>query len=175
MFSYRLKVFTIASVFLTSLTSASADPAYKADDVVNFFTKKPGLGLTRGICVGTARECDKEAEPPSTFDMLVTFDVGSHNLTQEAQSNLSEFAKALKDDRLEAARFAVEGHTDARGTDQYNLSLSVRRAEAVIGFLESQGIARERFEAKGFGETSPRVEDPLDAINRRVETRILLQ
>ena len=46
--------------------------------------------------------------------------------------NLDEFAKALKDPRLAQGKFAVEGHTDARGSDRYNLVLSQKRAGAVV-------------------------------------------
>lgn len=157
--------------------SASADPAYKAEDVVKFFTAQDKAGLTRGICVGTAQECDTSSPKPasSAFDMLVTFDVDSDALTATAKNNLLEFAKALKDPRLTVARFAVEGHTDASGPEEYNLDLSIRRARAVAGFLIAQGIEPDRFEATGYGETSPRVADPLDSVNRRVETRIMLQ
>lgn len=175
MVSLRHFVLACCCAGLLATTSASAEPAYKSDDVVNFF-EKATRGLTRGICVGTAQECDNNSSPPApTFDMLVTFDVNSADLTGDAKTNLLEFAKALKDPRLKVARFAVEGHTDASGAEPYNMSLSVRRANSVVSFLVSQGVPPDRFDAKGFGETTPRVADPLDSVNRRVETRIILQ
>lgn len=173
MYSLRLSIAVFYSILVLAISSASADPAYKADDVVNYF-EKSAKGLTRGICVGTAQECDTEPAP-ANFDMLVTFDVNSADLTGSAKANLLEFAKALKDPRLSVARFAVEGHTDALGTEDYNQSLSVRRAQSVVSFLTTNGVPSDRFDTKGFGETKPRVEDPLDSSNRRVETRILLQ
>ncbi|MEM8812107.1 MAG: OmpA family protein [Pseudomonadota bacterium] len=175
MFSFKGLVLPAAVAVIGLASVASADPAYRADDVVKFFQDSASRGLTRGLCVGTAQECDREADKPPTFDMLVTFELGSDQLTAAARENLLEFAKALQDPRLSVARFAVEGHTDARGSEDFNLRLSLRRAETVIGFLEAQGLPRGRFNVKGFGETAPRTNDAFDPINRRVETRILLQ
>jgi len=49
----------------------------------------------------------------------------------------------------------IQGHTDDRGRDEYNLRLSQERAEAVRQFLISRGIAPERMTARGYGETRP--------------------
>lgn len=49
----------------------------------------------------------------------------------------------------------VEGHTDSRGNDAYNLDLSQRRADAVVAYLVGRGIDKARLQAKGFGETAP--------------------
>src|SRR5439155_26742044 len=49
----------------------------------------------------------------------------------------------------------VEGHTDAVGTDEYNQSLSERRASAVRDYLVQQGIAANSVDARGFGKTQP--------------------
>ncbi len=71
-------------------------------------------------------------------------------------------------------RLQVEGHTDATGSDEYNLSLSQRRAAAVASHLvERWGIARERLSVLGFGKGMPLIENPFDGRNRRVQfTRI---
>jgi len=72
----------------------------------------------------------------------------------------------------------VQGHTDSRGKDSYNMKLSQDRAESVRRYLIKKGIAGERLEAKGFGETDP-IEDNKTrkgrADNRRVEFKILEQ
>jgi outer membrane protein OmpA-like peptidoglycan-associated protein len=73
-------------------------------------------------------------------------------------------------------RVRVEGHTDDRGDDAYNLDLSQRRAEAVVAFLVEQGVAAERLEAQGFGETKPKEPNATPAgraKNRRVEFHIV--
>jgi outer membrane protein OmpA-like peptidoglycan-associated protein len=153
---------------------AVADPSVKANDIVQYFVKAK-LGAERGLCIGTVQECDKNAPKPAGFDMLINFDLDSANLTEQARQNLDEFAKALHNDQLSGARFVVEGYTDARGSDAYNLGLSERRAQAVTEFLYEKGVTQDKVSAVGKGEANPRVADPLDAVNRRVEMRIELQ
>jgi large repetitive protein len=75
-------------------------------------------------------------------------------------------------------RIRVEGHTDDRAADDYNLGLSQRRAEAVRAYLVEQGIAADRLEAVGYGETRPKMAGKSKAArdaNRRVEFVILEQ
>ncbi|WP_394887183.1 OmpA family protein [Mesorhizobium sp. AaZ16] len=157
------------------IPQAAADSEVKAKEIVEFFVKSAELGAARGICIGTAQECDREGEKPSGFDMLINFDLNSADLTPKAQENLNEFAKALSDRQLSSARFVVEGHTDASGAETYNLQLSERRAQAVTDFLYRNGVSNEKVSAVGMGEKNPRVSDPLDGVNRRVEMRIQLQ
>lgn len=154
--------------------SAFAVEPYSSDDVIDFFIKSANLGDARGICVGTAEECQQAAAAPG-FDVLVTFELNSAVLTPDAVANLKQVAVALVDPRLSGARFAVEGFTDASGSEAYNTTLSEKRAQSVTEFLVSQGVPVERLMSVGFGETKPRVADPYDPINRRVEMRINLQ
>lgn len=68
---------------------------------------------------------------------------------------------------------AVDGHTDAIGSEKYNLALSVRRANAVADELISQGIDRSRITVNGYGETDPIATNKTEdgrAQNRRVDT-----
>ena len=158
----------VGAAILTS--PALADPAYKADTVIDFFTK-PKLGKPRAVCIGTEAECPQPDQPK--FDLLVNFDFNSDRLTQSARENLDQFAKALRDPRLSTARFEIDGHTDATGSENYNFGLSERRAEAVVAYLASQGLNASMLKAKGFGKSKPRVADPFDPINRRVESRLV--
>ena len=153
---------------------AAADPTVKSADIVEYFVKAK-LGAERGLCVGTAQECEENAAKQASLDMLINFDLDSAELTEQARQNLAEFARALSNDKLDAARFVVEGYTDGRGTEQYNLGLSERRAEAVTKFLYEQGISQDRVTAVGMGMANPRVPDLLDPVNRRVEMRIQTQ
>lgn len=78
-------------------------------------------------------------------------------------------------------RIELSSHTDSRGKDEYNLSLSQKRAEAAVQYLVSKGIEMERLVARGYGETrllnscANGVECPEEAhqANRRTEIRIL--
>jgi len=58
---------------------------------------------------------------------------------------------------IENPSFIIEigSHTDNKGSDDYNLSLSQRRAESVINYLQKKGIDKKRIQAKGYGETKP--------------------
>lgn len=147
----------------------------RSDQIVKHFVESVDLGAKRGICVGTTEECNASAPAPTGMDMLINFDLNSADLTEQARANLDEFAKALKDDRLRAASFIVEGYTDATGNESYNDTLSERRAQSVTAFLLENGVSAERIKALGMGEKNPRVPDPYDPVNRRVEMRIEVQ
>jgi outer membrane protein OmpA-like peptidoglycan-associated protein len=173
----RTTVITAAAAGLMAFAgpSAFADPTYRAEDIVKHFSSD--LGPTRGLCIGTESECAKAATPrpaiaAKSFDLVVNFDYNSDMLTPGAKQNLDEFAKALKDSRLATASFLVEGHTDGRGSEGFNLSLSERRANAVVRYLGGKGIDTSKLAAKGYGELKPRSPNPLDPVNRRVETRL---
>lgn len=84
---------------------------------------------------------------------------------------VAEFIESHDVDLLE-----VQGHADERGTDAYNIQLSRRRAEAVVDYLQQQGIDEERLRSRGFGAERPVAEGdtPEDhRRNRRVEFVLL--
>jgi outer membrane protein OmpA-like peptidoglycan-associated protein len=174
-----VKTFATASLFIISASFhvAAGEVAYKAEDVVRFFTSGSPQVATRGICVGTAEECGlvQPRQKPLTFNLMVNFEKNSAKLTGEAKANLDEFSKALKDPRLAAATFAVDGYTDASGTERYNLGLSERRAQSVGAYLTGRGVEAAKLVAKGFGETNPIAQDPYDPVNRRVETSLVVR
>lgn len=75
----------------------------------------------------------------------------------------------------EIARIEVQGHTDSRGTEPYNLDLSQRRAEAVRAYLVRRGVEPSRIEAKGYGTSRPLGDNASEAgraRNRRVQFEI---
>jgi len=111
----------------------------------------------------------------SGFNLLITFEMGSDQLTHQAQVNLDEFASAISDPRLASAVFAINGHTDATGEEAFNMALSERRAESVVSYLTAKGIAPNRLIPRGFGEEQPRTADPYDGANRRVEASMISQ
>lgn len=157
---------------------AGADPQYSAKTIEKHFAKGLPKGLTRAICAGTDSECAKagKVEKVGSFDMLITFEIGSFELSAQAKENLREWAKALNGEKLKGAKFSIDGHTDARGSNTFNDGLSVRRADAVVRFLESLGVSRDRLIPTGYGEKNPRnKDDPFAAINRRVEATLKLR
>ncbi len=104
----------------------------------------------------------------------VFFTTGKAEIMERSFELLKEVAQALKSRK--SVRVRIEGHTDSRGPDSYNLKLSTERAESVRDFLEQQGIAGARLEAKGFGEEQPidtNLTEEGRAANRRVEFHIV--
>lgn len=164
-----------ASLVAFLAAPAQAEEAYTAKGLADFFVQSADLGASRGICIGTVAECQPtKAEEPASKDMLINFELASHELTPEARRNLDVFVNALKDERLAAAQFVIEGHTDASGSDTYNAGLSERRAESVRRYIAERGIGTDRLVARGLGEAAPRSDDPFDPVNRRVEMRLSL-
>ena len=120
-----------------------------------------GVTVTKGPDGGT----------PLSVNLYVNFDYDSADLTSDARITLDRLGYALVDDRLKTFTFMIEGHTDAKGSDDYNQKLSERRAAAVRQYLMAQfGIDAARLTARGFGKT--RLLDPSrpeDGVNRRVQ------
>ncbi len=83
---------------------------------------------------------------------------------------LNTVAQVLRD--FPDITIEIQGHTDDRGSDEYNLRLSGERAESVRTYLQGQGIASHRLSARGYGETRPIDTNRTEAgraTNRRVE------
>ena len=103
----------------------------------------------------------------------VNFDFNSAALTTVSKSNLDKLAGVMV--QYPDTIINVYGHTDSKGTDEYNLTLSQKRANSVIDYLVSKGIARTRLNAMGMGEKDPIASNDTDAgraKNRRVEFAI---
>lgn len=102
----------------------------------------------------------------------VNFPFNSAQLDGAAQQTLRQQANWIK--QFPEVRFRVYGHTDLVGSSTYNKNLGLRRANAVVSFLASQGISPSRLEAKvSFGESQPVVytEQP-ERRNRRTVTEV---
>ena len=104
---------------------------------------------------------------------MVNFGFDSSDLTSAAKANLDKLAQVLKNNM--DTNINIYGHTDSKGTDAYNLSLSERRAAAVKNYLVSQGVSAGRMFTMGVGEKEPVASNDTDsgrAENRRVEFEI---
>jgi outer membrane protein OmpA-like peptidoglycan-associated protein len=108
-----------------------------------------------------------------TFASGLLFDTDSSRLRDESKRNLDNLASSLKN--FGDSKILLVGHTDAQGTNDYNLALSRRRADAVAGYLESRGVSELRVQTEGRGETDPVASNDTDQgrqQNRRVEAAI---
>lgn len=100
----------------------------------------------------------------------VNFDHDKASLREDAYPILDQAAESLKE--WGNVKVEIDGHTDSKGKDKYNLGLSQRRAEAVRNYLISKGVAADRLTAKGFGEAKPVADNKTEDgrfKNRRVE------
>ncbi len=111
------------------------------------------------------------APPPKKLVLEgVNFDFDKSTIRQEDLPNIDKDIAALE--TWGNVNIEIAGHTDSRGSDKYNMSLSQRRAEAVRNYLISKGIAADRLSAKGYGESQPVADNATDEgrfKNRRVE------
>src|SRR5688572_33294212 len=104
------------------------------------------------------------------FKEKVLFAYDRSDLGASAQGNLDKLVNVLN--KYPDTNIEIIGHTDAKGSDDYNLGLSERRANAVINYLKSKNISSTRLGAKGMGESDPVATNDTDdgrAQNRRVE------
>ena len=108
------------------------------------------------------------AEVPNT----ITFAFNSAQLTPEAQTTLRNQADWIR--QFPEIRFRVYGHTDLVGSSAYNQALGLRRAQAAVAYLSSQGINGARLEAVvSFGKTRPVVQTQgPEQRNRRTVTEV---
>ena len=105
----------------------------------------------------------------------IFFKTNKANIKKKSFKLLSEVAKVLNENK-QITKLRIEGHTDSQGGDAHNMKLSQRRAESARDYLIERGVAPERLEAKGYGETRPVASNKSRkgrAANRRTEFFIL--
>ncbi|MEF8797724.1 MAG: OmpA family protein [Salinivenus sp.] len=146
------------------------------------------VGGAAGALIGQrmdkkANELDRELENAEvervgegikvTFDSGLLFDFDSAALRSNAEQNLAEFAESMKD--LEETKVLIVGHTDSKGSADYNQQLSERRAESASEYLAQQGLDSGRLLTVGKGESEPVATNETEEgrqQNRRVEVAI---
>lgn len=109
-----------------------------------------------------------------TFDSGILFDVDKAELKPVSKENIAKLANVLK--KYEDTNILIEGHTDATGSEEYNLELSRKRAQTVANYLSTLGISPTRFTIMGYGESQPLMTNDTPegrAANRRVEIGIM--
>lgn len=143
------------------------------------------VGGTAGAIIG--RNMDKQAEeikndiPGAKVDRVeegikvefnekILFAFSSADLGEAAKLNLDKLVTVLN--KYPNTNIEIQGHTDSRGTEEYNMGLSEKRASSVANYLETKGISNARVTTKGYGETAPAYTNETVegmAQNRRVE------
>jgi len=162
-----LLAFFIGGLLQTPLQAQTTPSA--ADMVEQLKTQPPRTRSLRNLTIEAAAA--DSATPPAkpSLSLLIQFDFNSAKVKPESQQALSNLAQALQSRELLDSKFAVEGHTDAKGRADYNLKLSQQRADAVRTFLASNGVQESRLAAVGKGATElANAAEPQAAENRRV-------
>lgn len=145
------------------------------------------IGATVGGAAGAliGRHMDKQAEELKadlagatverigegikiTFDSGLMFGFDSYKLSSNTTGNLNNLAGTLN--KYEDTDILIEGHTDQKGSEEYNMELSKQRSKSVADYLEKLNVKSSRITTQGYGELQPVSE--LDEQNRRVEVAI---
>jgi peptidoglycan-associated lipoprotein len=117
-------------------------------------SENPATGSNAGYTGSDAVSAAQAAFAKEAGD-IVYFDYDSSSLTTEGKETLKAQAEYLK--KNADTKATVEGHTDERGTREYNLALGERRANAVKQLLESHGISADRLSIVSYGKERPAV------------------
>ena len=157
----QLKVPRTRSLRNLTVEAVPAFPGDKPADAASPGSPNPPLAL--------AAQADPTLNARPSLSLLIQFDFDSARVRPESQQALANLSQALQSADLAASKFAVEGHTDAKGNADYNLKLSESRAQAVRDFLKNKGVAPARLLAAGKGASDlANSAAPFSAENRRV-------
>jgi len=99
----------------------------------------------------------------------IQFEVNKNTVQRESEEKLDKVVTFMR--KYPDTTAVIEGHTDEVGTSADNMLLSQRRAEGVVNYLASRGIARSRLQAVGYGETRP-IADNSTQVGKRLNRRI---
>jgi outer membrane protein OmpA-like peptidoglycan-associated protein/tetratricopeptide (TPR) repeat protein len=150
----------------TTATDGKATYATECDKAYTLQVSKDGF-VSKTIAV----EKSKGGEMPivaelDPIDVIVTetevilndifFEFNKSNITKEGAFELDKLVQVMKNNTNMV--IMVKSHTDNRGSDSFNMNLSDRRAKATVQYVISKGIAKDRIEGKGYGESEPKVQ-----------------
>jgi outer membrane protein OmpA-like peptidoglycan-associated protein len=161
-------------VFTLAPAAAQDSRAPSVEEIVRKLmqpTLSPDDLKNNAVQIEGRRQRAEAPAPGPSIDLTVNFEYASARLTADARIVLDNLGAALAEPALSSSRFRIAGHTDARGSDAYNLALSKMRARSVADYLARQHrINAERLSVEGFGRSQ--LFDPANpesAVNRRVQ------
>jgi peptidoglycan-associated lipoprotein len=149
-------------MFKTSKSGLAIIMAVTAALSLSACTKKPGASLTDAANSGLLNDGSitdggltpgSQAQLAATAGDKVYFEQDQSTLTAKAQDTLVQQAAWMA--KYPDVTVQIEGHADERGTREYNISLSARRATTVRTFLMSQGVAATRIATIAYGKERP--------------------
>lgn len=153
-------VFFAASVLLYACSPSSVNKSDMSTDAMTPSATVQAAEGTRQVSgqgdYNTSSSLDalRRGESPSSGPLkAIYFDFDSYGLRPEARETLKANATWLKANP--AARVEVEGHCDERGTNEYNLALGAKRANAARDYLVTLGVTADRIKTVSYGEEIP--------------------
>lgn len=155
----------------TNDTDGCPDPDNDHDtfpDVTDRCPNEPGIAEEQG-CPRVYQDVEVTSSG-IVIHQQIFFEFNRAVIRSQSFPILDTVAQVLRD--FPDISIEVQGHTDSRGNDAFNMRLSQQRADAVRQYLVNQGIAAERLTARGYGETMPIESNATNegrALNRRVE------
>lgn len=108
-----------------------------------------------------------------TFESGILFQINKSELQMDAKTNIENLAVILN--KYEDTEILIEGHTDSTGSEEYNMTLSINRAQSVANFLQTNQVMPTRLNVMGYGESQPVADNATASgrqLNRRVEIAI---
>jgi len=104
------------------------------------------------VCIDNA--CSRPPEAPRCDTGPIRFGFNEYSLSDSTKSSLQKLSDCLKKDQAKA-ELTIEGHCDDRGTEEYNMALGEKRANAVKKYLGGLGISANRLRTVSYGEERP--------------------
>lgn len=161
----------LALVLVTGCSSTKLDEPAKVEDR----SVDPNANQTKPQAESTVKQVDlgnANGNPPAGVGRVVYFDFDSFVVKDEFRPVVDGYAKYLGTNK--AKKMLIEGHTDERGSREYNLALGQKRAEAVQKQMLLVGATEGQLEAVSFGEERPAAQGSDEAAwakNRRAELK----
>ncbi|CAO3360273.1 putative lipoprotein [Azospirillum melinis] len=135
---------------------------------VRMFDHPPSAADLEQVFAPAVRTIIMTPTQPNAIGFRIGFGMNSASIPADAIPYLDSIAQFLAEHPQ--LHLIVEGHTDASGSDRYNLALSARRARAVRDYIvRAQGVSPQRLSYVGKGRSEPLTSDPYSPENRRVQ------
>lgn len=162
----RVKSYVVLAAVLGFMVGCATTQEVEEPVVTEEPTPTVGEGIDR-----TDVQTEERRDPMAGVDTVFFFEFDSAVLNQDARAALLLHAEDLKDS---GRSVRLEGHTDERGSREYNMALGERRANSVRDFLVLQGVRSSQIETISYGEERPAVMGSNEyawSQNRRVELK----
>ena len=165
----------LAVVALTSFPAAvHAQSNPTEQEIIKALTRRTGeFSRTRSFTGARGVKVTGSEKAAPSIDLKVSFAFDSARLNNESLLTLNALGRALANSALKGQRIEIVGHTDAKGTAEYNEALSQRRAAAVVSYIVANfKVDGSLISSRGMGERQLIDEkNPESAANRRVQIR----